>query len=110
MPDGTVIVQQATNGDRPIDNVVVVNDLGTPVYRQRVHVANLDDVKRGITDYEARLDYDASNNLIYAGKAPNGSATTWPGWVIQKLSYTGANLTRVQVLAGSWDGRVGLAW
>lgn len=39
MADGTVVVQQAANGDRPIDNVVVLNDVGATVYRQRVAVS-----------------------------------------------------------------------
>lgn len=72
--------------------------------------ATLLDVKRGLTDYEARLDYDGSNNLIYSGKAPNATATSANSWTIQKLSYTGSNLTRVQVLTGAWDNRASLAW
>lgn len=39
MADGTVIVQQALTGDRPIDNIVVINDVGATVYRQRVAVS-----------------------------------------------------------------------
>lgn len=37
MADGTVLVRQAADGDRPIDNEVV-NVAGTDVYRQRVQV------------------------------------------------------------------------
>lgn len=70
-----------------------------------------DNIRRGLTDYEARLDYDGSNNLIYSGKAANGTATTATAWTIQKLSYTGANLTRVQVLPNiAWDSRVSAPW
>lgn len=40
MADATVVVQQAANGDRAIDNELVLNDVGAMVYRQKVSVAN----------------------------------------------------------------------
>lgn len=40
MADGTVIVQQATNGDRPIDNETVVIE-GQTRYRQRIAIGAL---------------------------------------------------------------------
>lgn len=72
--------------------------------------ATLQDVKRAITDYEVRMEYDGSDNLIYAGKASQGAATSATSWTIQKLEYTSGNLTRVQVLTGAWDNRAALGW
>lgn len=69
----------------------------------------LADIKRAVTDFETRMDYDAGGNLMYAGKAPQGTATTG-SWVVQKMSYTSGNLTRVQVLTGAWDDRATLNW
>ncbi len=68
------------------------------------------DVKRALTDYEVRMDYDVDGNLIYAGKAAQGEATTATTWTIQRLDYTAGNLTRVQVLTGAWDDRTTLGW
>lgn len=36
--DGTVGVTQASSPDRQIDNAVVLNDVGSPVYRQKVDI------------------------------------------------------------------------
>lgn len=72
--------------------------------------ATLNDLKRAVTDYEARMEYDGSDNLVYVGKASQGTATSAGSWIIQKLEYSSGNLTRVQVLAGAWDDRATLGW
>jgi hypothetical protein len=75
--------------------------------------ATLVDVKRAVTDFESRLDYDERTdaNPVYVGKNTNGAATSAGTWVIQKLTYDGSNrLTRAQVLTGVWDNRATLGW
>ena len=59
------------------------------------------------------LDYDASNNLIYLGKAKPGTATSDSTWQIVKLTYDASNnLTNIQWSGGNsgfvsvWDNRV----
>lgn len=60
--------------------------------------------------------YDGSDNLVYAGKAAPGTATSTAAWQVRKLSYTGANLVTVQYADGSlafartWDGRAGYTY
>lgn len=71
------------------------------------------DIKRSVTDFESRLDYDGrtDGNAVYVGKNTNGRATSASDWSIQKLTYDSSNrLTRAQVLTGAWDNRTTLAW
>ena len=71
------------------------------------------DVKRAITDLEARLDYSTrlDGNPVYIGKHLNGTSTNSTSWTVQKLSYDTLNrLTRAQVLSGSWANRASLGW
>lgn len=75
--------------------------------------ATLLDVKRSLTDYETRLDYDVriDGNPVYVGKNLNGASTAAATWTIQKMTYdVTSRLTRAQVLTGSWDGRAALPW
>lgn len=76
--------------------------------------AVLSDIKRSVTDYEVRLDYDVrtDSNPVYVGKASNASATSDGVWSVQKLSYdSDGRVERVQVLDGSiWDDRASLGW
>lgn len=68
-------------------------------------------LRRGLTDFESRLDYGArtDSNPVYVGKALAGSATSGGGWTIQKFTYdTSDRATRVQVVEGVWDDREGL--
>lgn len=58
------------------------------------------------------LEYDGSNNLIYYGNAPTGTAQSDPFWRISKLTYDGSNrLITIQWASGSsaetfiWDNR-----
>jgi outer membrane murein-binding lipoprotein Lpp len=56
MPDGVVLVKQAVDGDRAIDNVVVTNELDEVVYRQRVEVADLDTIVGKLNDIFGAVD------------------------------------------------------
>ena len=63
------------------------------------------------------VDYDANNNPIYIGTAPQGSAKSAAAWQIRKLIFDGANnVTDIQYAAGSllynqiWNDRVGLTY
>jgi hypothetical protein len=55
LPDGVVLVQQATNGDRAIDNEVLTVG-GQTVYRQRVAVADLDLVLARLNEILGAVD------------------------------------------------------
>lgn len=74
----------------------------------------LQDVKRAITDYETRLDYDTRTdaNPVYVGKAAQGTATATASWTVQKLTYDSSDrLTRAQVLDSiAWDNRTTAGW
>lgn len=60
--------------------------------------------------YTVKLEY-SGNNPIYVGKAVPGSAVGSAVWQIQKLTYSGSNVTDVQWANGSngytavWDDR-----
>ena len=59
-----------------------------------------------ITDgnYTIAMEYDASDNLTYVGKAQIGSAKGDSVWQIQKYSYDGSsNLTDIQWAEGTDD-------
>jgi hypothetical protein len=57
------------------------------------------------------MAYDASGFIIYLGKAAPGTATTATGWQIQKFTYSGTNVTKIEWAGGSpnfdkvWDDR-----
>lgn len=115
---GTVTAQLAA-GTADIGNVVVSNFPATQPVSGTVSVtgvateATLLNVKRAISDFETRLDYDVrtDGNPVYVGKQAQGTATSASTWIIQKLTYdASARLTRTQVLTGSWDNRASLGW
>jgi len=67
--------------------------------------------------YTLALDYDASNNPIYVGRASQGTAKASAGWQIRKLSFdANNNVTDVQYAGGVsafnaiWNNRVSLAY
>lgn len=57
------------------------------------------------------MEYDGNNNPVYIGKAEIGTAKDATGWRLQKLTYTGTNLTDIQWAGGTddfsniWDNR-----
>jgi hypothetical protein len=67
-------------------------------------------------DYVKRFDYDGNGNVIYAGMAAPGTATSDAGWAIQRYTYTGSNVTLLQWAGGTnrlgaiWDNRAALAY
>lgn len=75
---------------------------------------HLQDIKRGITDMEQRLDYGSRTDgqPVYVGKAVSATATSVAQWQVQRLTYNGSDLlTRVQVIHNAvWDDRSMLAW
>ena len=67
-------------------------------------------------DDTQRLDYDVNGNLIYAGKAEVGSATSAAVWKVQELTYDGSNQLTSVLHAGAglyahvWDDRASLSY
>lgn len=64
-----------------------------------------------------RLEYDASGNVIYYGKAAPGTPASTPLWAIMKLAYDASgNLVSVLWPGGSsgndyvWDDRASYAY
>ena len=53
-------------------------------------------VQDSYLEREFRGEYDGSNNLIYAGYAAMGSAEGDRVWQIQKMAYTGTNMTSIK--------------
>ena len=67
--------------------------------------------------YTTLMDYDASTNLIYLGKAEIGTATATAAWQIKKFAYdASSNLTSVkwaggnEAFGGIWDNRASLSY
>ena len=54
--------------------------------------------------------WDASDaNPDYMGQhLTNGAATSDPDWKIHKFTYSGSNVTRMQLAYGAWDDRATL--
>jgi len=61
--------------------------------------------------YTEQYAYNASNMVEYIGKATTGTATSSAKWQIQKLSYSGSNVTKKEWANGNvnfdkvWDNR-----
>lgn len=70
----------------------------------------------GSSEFQTRLDYDGSGNLIYIGKALTSMLTSQAVWQIMNLSYTGSNLTQIMWADGDqkfdniWDNRASLSY
>lgn len=65
--------------------------------------AQLDDIKRGLTDYDTRFDYGTrtDSNPTRIGKAPAGSAAADPVWTVQTFAYDGSSRpTLISVASG----------
>lgn len=80
MGDGTVLIKQDSDGDRPIDNVVVLNDLGASVYRQRVAVADSVTVTGTVTANLGTIDGAATETTLasLAADVANGVTINQP--------------------------------
>lgn len=73
--------------------------------------AVLNDIKRDITDYEERFEFDASGNPLYVGKAPDGTLTSATAWTVYKFTFVNGLPERKQVRAGvAWDSRATVGW
>ena len=70
---------------------------GTP---QRALVDSNGSVKTTTDVYTVKLEY-VGNNPVYVGKALPGSSVSSAAWQIQKLTYSGNNVTDVQWAGGS---------
>lgn len=55
----------------------------------------------GGENQQQRLEYDASNHIIYQGWAQPGQADTDITWRIRKFTYSGDNVTNIQFATGS---------
>ena len=80
--------------------------------------ANLDQngvLKVGQDNYTVKIEYSGSNP-IYVGKTVPGNAVSASTWQIQKLTYSGSNVTDVQWASGSlnfthvWNDRAGYTY
>ena len=73
----------------------------------------LRDIPRFGTAVVSRYDYDANNNLIYAGYADTGTATSASGWYVEKYTYdANGNVTTIQTAPwpSIWDNRTSLTY
>ncbi len=103
-----------------LTEAVAAFDVPAPVVSLDAVNARLDavtqavaDVKRGVTDYETRLDYwfRSDEQPIYLGRNVNGAPTASPTWVIEKVEYdVSGRPVRKQTLIGAWDNRASLEW
>lgn len=80
--------------------------------------ANVDgnnNLKVSQDNYTVKIEYSGSNP-IYIGKTIPGNASSVATWQIQKLTYSGSNVTDVQWASGSlnfthiWDSRTGYTY
>lgn len=57
------------------------------------------------TNQQGMWEYDTNGNVIYAGYAPRSLGTSTGGWLLQKFTYSGSNITQRQIAYDSWDNR-----
>jgi hypothetical protein len=55
------------------------------------------------SNQQTRIVYDGSGNPIYLGYAPRGLATTYPAWLLKKITWTDSNPTLIQIAYDSWS-------
>ena len=66
--------------------------------------------------YTKRFDYDGSGNILYAGLAAPGTASSAAAWAIRRYTYVGANLVLVDwagsnnSLVNVWNDRAALQY
>ena len=56
------------------------------------------------SDMQMRIEY-SGDLAIYVGYAPRGLSASATGWLIQKLDYTGSNVTYRSTAFDSWNNR-----
>ena len=68
--------------------------------------------KPQLTDagFYADIRFDADDSLpVYIGLSDtNGNSTSSGFWKIYKFTYSGSNVTRIQLNYGAWDNRASL--
>lgn len=57
---------------------------------------------------DIRFDADDSAPDYVGLHVDNGASTTDEKWKIYKFTYSGSNVTRIQLAYGSWDNRASL--
>ena len=66
--------------------------------------------------YTKAMDFDGGANPVYIGYAVPGTAKSAAAWRIQKLTYSGSNVTDIQLANGSpdftavWNNRAALSY
>lgn len=97
--------------DTPVSVAPVDQTFGTPITDGGGGLYTVD------TPYTTVLDFDASNNPIYIGRAHQGSAKSAASWQIKKLTFNASNLvTDIQYAAGDsafnhiWNNRASLTY
>jgi len=72
----------------------------------------INNTKPTLTDsgFYCDIRYDANDAAPdYVGLHPtSGAATTALDWKIYKFTYSGSDVTRIQIAYGAWDNRTGL--
>lgn len=70
------------------------------------------DIKRGLSDFEERYEFDAEGLPLYLGKAPEGSLTTDAVWTVVRFTFDIDGLpTRKQTRTNvAWDSRAAAGW
>ena len=76
-----------------------------PTYR----IPSLNNIKPQLGDlgWAADIRFDADDSApIYIGlNTTNGAATSSTDWKLYKFTYSGSNVTRIQLAYSSWDNR-----
>lgn len=63
------------------------------------------------TNQQGQWEYDGSGNVLYAGYAPRGLATTSSGWLLQKFTVNGSNqVTARQIAYDTWSNRAAASY
>lgn len=102
MADATVLVKQAADGDRPIDNELVLNDLGAMVYRQKVAIGNfpLDvDGNLKVSVENAEIVVDIGTTVEIANDVGNPIPVRQYGATTAATTRVTASITPVTILA-----------
>jgi hypothetical protein len=88
----------------------------TPNTLKRIQVDNQGNLINVDPRQTITMEYDTNNNPIYIGKAAMGTDKDEALWRIQKLTYSGTNLTDVQWADGDdsfnnvWDDRASYSY